>query len=129
MKIERLDEMNDTQKIGTSSELSAYEEAIRQNNELLERLKESRKSVEDESLRIIDAMGIAFDQKAQSIETMRAWRKTIEMEAGAATNHVNALMKNVTPERIKMLREVADIAERLNKIDPGLLLGKLFSDV
>lgn len=122
------EDMTDIHKIGTSAELSAYEEAIRQNNELLGRLKESRKAIEEEALGIIEAMGVAFDQKKESIESIRSWRKTIESESNIATNSINALLKNVTPERIQQLREIADIVERLNKIDPGILVGRLFSE-
>lgn len=118
--------MSDMHRIGTNAEISAFEEAIRQNNELLERLKESRKQVENEALRIIDAMGLAFDQKNKSIDEMRAWRKTIQLESQDAINQINNLMNKITPERISHLKEFVSVLERLNNINPGIIVGKLF---
>ena len=120
--------MIDTHRIAFNSEISAFQEAIQQNNELLERLKDSRDAVESEALRIIDAMGFAFDQKNESISAMRNWRKTIVNEATQATNAVKALNKALSAERMDDLREFVEIIERLNKISPGILVGKLFSE-
>jgi len=122
------DSFLDHEKIAVNAEISAFDEAISGNLLLKKRMEESREAVTDEALKIIDAMGLAFDSKTESIEAMRSWRKTIISESTQATNAINALLKNVSSERLRQLKEIVDILERLNKLEPNLLVGKLFSD-
>ncbi len=120
------DDLSGNKKIAIAAEFSALKEGINQNNELRDRLIESSDAVEDEAIKVIDAMGLAFDQKTESIEAMRSWRKTIVTESSQAINAINACAKAVAPEKLAELREFVDLVERLNKVDPNILVGKLF---
>lgn len=122
------DPVTDIHRVALNAEISAFNEGIKQNNELLQRLRDSRLAVEQEVMAVIDTMGVSFDQKKESIEVLRNWRKTIVNEATYATNAINALLKNVSDNRIKQLRELVELIERLNKIDPGMIVGRLFTD-
>jgi len=115
------------ENICINSEISAFDEAIKKNNELQRRMEESRLAVEREALKIIDAMSLAFDSKEESIAKMRAWKRTILSESKEVDVAVKSIVKSVSPKNLEQLRELVELVERLNKVDPNILVGKLFS--
>lgn len=115
----------DVMTAALNGELSAYEEGIKINNDLIKRLNESACLVTETTLNVIDAMGLAYDQKQESIDKLRSWRKTIEAEKIQAIAAIDAISRSITKEKLNELREFVEIAERLNKIDPNILLGRL----
>lgn len=93
---------------------------------LIEHLRATNANVGDEILKSIDNMALVFDQKSESIEALRSWRKTVETECLMISAAVDSVMRKVTPERLSQLKELVVLLERLNAINPGLLVGRLF---
>jgi oligoribonuclease (3'-5' exoribonuclease) len=126
MESRNLNGLKDFEKIAVNAEISGLDTALSGNLELKKRMEESSQAVTDEALRIIESMDLAFTSKSESIESMRSWRKTIVSESTQATNAINALLKNVSSEKLAQLKEIVLLLERLNKIEPNLMVGKLF---
>jgi oligoribonuclease (3'-5' exoribonuclease) len=127
MESRNLNGLTDCEKIAINAEISGLDTALSGNLELKKRMEESSQAVTDEALKIIESMDLAFTSKSESIESMRSWRKTIVSESTQATNAINALLKNVSSEKLAQLKEIVLLLERLNKIEPNLMVGKLFS--
>ncbi len=128
MEKEKFDKLNDNEKISTGTELSALSEAIENNEALKIKLIETRVLLEEEAVKVINAMSLAYDAKEESINSMRLWRKTIVSEASAINTAIDQLIKNTSKQRVLDLREYANTLERLNNIDPGMIISKLFRE-
>jgi hypothetical protein len=116
----------DVSQFAVNGELSAIEEAIRQNVELSKHLEDSANMLADQTMSVIDSMGLVFDQKKECIDKLRSWRKSIELEACQAGRAVDSISENLNQGKLAEFREFVELTERLNKINPGVLVGKLF---
>ena len=123
--VPRRRELDEMQEAALVSELTAYEEATRNNNEAHKRLQESREQLVEDAIDIADAMLIAFEQKSKSIEELRAWRTTIDRESKLVSISIGQILDKVNPEKIKCLSEYVDLIERLNKIENNELVNNL----
>lgn len=118
--------ITDLQAIAVNSEISAFDEAIRQNNELLSRLKQSRVEVENESLAIIDAMGISFDAKSEFLEKARRFRHAAMNECKDIKSAVDSINRIVNDAEIDLLmnkmRDFSVACEKIKELhDSGFL--------
>lgn len=102
-------------KITLNGEISAFDEAIKQNNILKEQLEDSRNALVDELMLVIDAMGVAFDQRTEAIEKMRSFRKVIERECNQSINSIKELNNLLSNDRLASMREFVELIERLKK--------------
>lgn len=109
------------QMIGVNAELSALEEGISNNIELRKKLEESTAFVEDQALKIIQAMGVAFDTKNESIEKLRAYRVNVAKEVGDITQAMTRL-REVTNDKtmqhtMQQMKEFLDVCERISSLE------------
>ena len=104
---------------------SARGEAIVQNDMLLHELSGATKDLSDKALEVIDIMSLTFDQKNESIEKLRSWRKTIESETKQAAAAIKELDKLLTTDRLDGLSALVDLIQELNKIKTTDIINKL----
>ena len=120
--------MSDAEKIAVNAKISAIKESIMQNESISSELQATVKLVEDRALEVVEAMSIVFESKKQSLDSLREWRKTIERESTSIQSAVVMITKTITSEKINQLREVVELLERLNKIEPNMITSRLFNE-
>lgn len=114
-----------TQKAAINSESCYALEAIAQNKQILKNLDETTKELAIKACDVIDAMALVHDQKIESINKLREWRKTIESECLLAKSAASQLLGIITPEKLNELKQVVELLERLNSVKPSPILSKI----
>ena len=121
-------ELDEMQAHALTTELTAYEEATRNNNEAHKRMEETKEVLLNDVVDISDTMLIAFEKKAESIKKLRDWRATIERESKLVDISIAKITDKITPEKIKFLREYVELIERLNSIEENPLVTSLLTN-
>lgn len=114
--------------LATVSEMTAYESATAQNMKLREHMMETRQSLNNECVLIIDAMELAFDSKKESLDKLRDYKASVVREVSEVTAALCKLKELTSDKLLKeqtfQLKEFLSVCERLKELqESGFLSG------
>lgn len=116
--------LNELKTISENSALSAIADSMAVNRQLAQALVESRQLVEGEAVQIIDAMCLAFDDKASKLKNLKALTETVSAESAFMKTALNTI-ETKTAEITRLTGAIDGLSDSLARfkslVDDGTL--------